>query len=288
MTEARNITYGIAMMLIASGLIAAATLTAKLLGTGATPLHPFQISAGRFFFALMGLLAASLVLRPTLRSPNLPLHLGRVLAGWLGVTAMFAAATKIPLADATAISFLNPVVAMVLAIPLLGERVGKIRWLAAILALLGGLLVIKPGTTAFHPAALVALGGACVMGLEIIFIKRLTKREPPLQILLINNALGALIACLVASQVWQTPTPQQWAQLVTVGLVMVTAQSFFIQSMRSGEASLLIPFSYATLIFAGLYDLLIFSVLPDIWSCLGILIILCAGVTLAIRENRKR
>lgn len=281
-------TYGIAAMLIATGFIAGSTMTAKILGTGDTPLHPFQISAGRFFFAFCALLIASVFLRPKFQRPNIPLHIGRSLFGWLGVTGMFAAASKIPLADATAISFLNPVIAMILAIPLLGEKVGPIRWSAAGFAFLGVLLLIKPGSSAFHPAALLALGAACFMGIEITIIKKLTNTDRPLQILLINNAIGALISCSVAVFFWITPSLIQLGLMAAVGVLMVTAQSFFIQSMRSGEASLMVPFSYATLLFAGMYDLILFNVIPDKLSLLGAAIILGSGIVLAVREGRAR
>lgn len=287
-TPKSNTRYGVAAMLVATGFIAGSTMTAKILGTGEAPLHPFQISAGRFFFAFCALLIASLFLRPKFQSPNIPLHIGRALFGWLGVTGMFAAASKIPLADATAISFLNPVVAMILAIPLLGEKVGRIRWTAAGFAFLGVLLLVKPGSSAFHPAALIALAAACFMGLEITIIKKLTLTDRPLQILLINNAIGTLIACAVALFVWQTPTLIQLLLMAMVGILMVTAQTFFIQSMRSGEASLMVPFSYATLLFAGLYDLILFNVLPDTLSLIGAAIILLSGIVLAVREHRSR
>jgi len=279
-------TYGIACILIATGFIAGSTMMAKILGSSETPLHPFQISAGRFFFAFIALLLVSIFLRPKLTKPNVSLHLGRSFFGWLGVTAMFTAASKIPLADATAISFLNPVVAMMLAIPMLGEKVGPIRWATACAAFIGVLFLIKPGSSAFHPAALIALAGAFAMGLEITLIKKITGTDSPFQILLINNGLGALIACTVAYFFWQPPSPTQALQMAAVGLLMVTAQVFFIQSMRSGEASLMVPFTYMTLVFAGLYDLILFNVIPDRWSLLGAAIILVSGIILALREHK--
>jgi len=275
-------------MLIATGFIAGSTMTAKILGIGEPPLHPFQISAGRFFFGFCALLIASVILRPKFSRPNIPLHIGRAFFGWLGVTCMFAAASKIPLADATAISFLNPVVAMILAIVILGEKVGRVRWSAAGFAFLGMLLLIKPGSSAFHPAALIALAAACFMGLEITIIKLLTNTDKPLQILLINNGLGALIACSVAWFFWITPSLTQLMLMAAVGLLMVTAQTFFIQSMRSGEASLMVPFSYATLLFAGTYDLILFDVVPDALSLTGAAIILTSGIVLAVREHRTQ
>jgi len=84
--------------------------------------------------------------------PDLRIHIGRTLFGWGGVTCMFAAVAFMPMSDATAISFLNPVFGMLLAIPLLGERVGPWRWLAAAMALIGALILLRPGPDTFQAA----------------------------------------------------------------------------------------------------------------------------------------
>ena len=162
-------------MLLASSLIAGTTLMAKLVGRDVlgAPLHPLQISHGRFMFAFLAISTVVAITRPKIRAPNLPLHVARSVAGWTGISLLFAAVTFIPLADATAISFLNPVFAMLLAIPLLGERVGPWRWIAAAIALSGAVILIQPGAGSFHPAALLAMAAAAVMGLEITLIKRL-------------------------------------------------------------------------------------------------------------------
>ena len=124
--KAQNPALAALLIVCACAFIAATTLFAKAMGTDqfGAPLHPFQISFGRFLFAFIALSTAALVLRPTLQRPHLGLHLARTTSGWAGVTLMFASVAYIPLADATAISFLNPVFGMILAIPLLGERVG--------------------------------------------------------------------------------------------------------------------------------------------------------------------
>jgi drug/metabolite transporter (DMT)-like permease len=274
------------MMLAACALIAMTTIIAKALGTGlgGPPLHPLQISAGRFIFALLGLSLAVAVMRPTFHRPHIRLHVGRSFFGWSGVTLMFAAVAQIPVSDATAISFLNPVFGMILAIPFLGERVGPIRWGAAAIAMTGAFILLRPGSSAFDPAALLALTAALFMGIEVILIKKLSGKEAPLQILAINNSIGAVIACAAASFVWVAPSPVQWGALAAIGMIMVTAQSMFIQSMRSGEASYALPFSYSTLVFATIYDFWIFGYLPDWISVLGGGIILSGAMLLAWRE----
>ena len=286
--RALNPPLAIALMLSATAFIAGTTLLAKAIGAGhlGPPLHPLQISHGRFVFAFALFAMIAAVLRPRIQRPDLRLHLGRTFFGWGGVTLMFAAVAFIPLGDATAISFLNPVFAMLLAIPLLGERVGRIRWSAACIALIGALILLRPTPASFQTAALLALMAAVAMGLEVIFIKKLAGREAPFQILLVNNAIGVVIASLAVIPVWVPPSPGQWMALAAIGVLMATAQTFFINAMARADASFIAPFSYATLIFAALYDALIFGARPDAISAIGAAIILSGAGLLAWREAR--
>lgn len=287
--RAPNPPLAIALMLCATAFIAGTTLMAKTLGNDllGPPLHPLQISHGRFVFALLAIGTTALIVRPKFSKPNLPIHIGRTTFGWGGVTLMFAAAAYIPLSDATAISFLNPVFCMLLAIPLLGEKVGPWRWFAAFTALCGALVLLRPGPETFQPAALLALGAAMLLGMELIFIKKLADRELPLQILLINNGLGVIIASVAVIPVWVMPTPAQWLGLAALGGLMASAQACFVNAVARADASFVTPFSYVTLIFASLYDLLVFDVWPDAVSYLGALIILTGASVLAWRENRR-
>lgn len=277
-------------MLCATAFIAATTLLAKALGTEALgpALHPFQVTFGRFLFAWIAIATFVAATRPRLTKPHLGLHIGRTLCGAIGVTLMFAAAAAIPLTDATAISFLNPVFGMILAIPLLGEKVGKWRWLAAAIAFTGALILLRPGADAIQVGALLALGAAMALGLELIFIKRLAGRERPIQILLINNSIGLLIVGAAVLAVWQPPTAGQWAGLAALGFAMAGAQACFVNAMARADASFVTPFSYLTLVFAALYDLVIFDVLPTTLSLLGAAIIIAGAVLLAWREQVNR
>jgi len=280
----------VVLMLCATGFLAATTLIAKALGTDTLgpPLHPLQVSFGRFLFAFLAIAATVAALRPRLTRPDIKTHVARTLCGWAGVSLMFAAAAAIPLSDATAISFLNPVFGMILAIPLLGEKVGKWRWLAAVIAMIGAMILIRPGTEAVQPGALLALGAALALGLELIFIKRLSGRERPLQILVVNNFIGLTIAGFAVIWVWQAPTPAQWAALAAIGLVMACAQGFFVNAMARADASFITPFSYLTLVFAALYDGALFGVIPTASSLLGALTIIAGAALLAWREAVNR
>lgn len=275
-------------MLLAAALVAGTTLLAKVAGEAG--LHPLQVSHGRFLFAFLGIVAANLILRPRYTRPKWAVHAGRSFSGWAGISLTFAAVQFIPLGDATAISFLNPVFAMFLAIPILGEKIGPWRWVAAVITLTGGAILLRPGSGTIEPGALLALAAAAFMAFEITLIKFLSDREGPLQILLINNGMGLTIATIAASVlwVWQMPDARVWAVLAGIGFVMATAQACFIQAMRRADASFASPFFYATLIFAALYDGLAFGVWPDRLSALGAGVIVAGGALLAWREGRLK
>lgn len=276
------------LMICATAFIAGTTLLAKAIGTGVLgePLHPIQITHARFLFAALTLGSAALILKPEFGKVHLKLHTLRTFCGAAGVTLMFASVAYIPLSDATAISFLNPVFAMIFAIFLLGEKVGPVRWSAAGIALVGALILLRPGSGAIAPGALLALGAALILGLEVIFMKRLSKREAPFQILLVNNAIGLVIATLAVIFVWQSPTVLQWFALAGIGSMMAAAQTCFLNSLARADASFVVPFSYGTLLFAALYDAAIFGVIPTHVSLIGAGIIVAGAALLAWRETR--
>lgn len=296
--RAQNPALAAFLILAATAFIAASTTVAKTLsttgwGTGAAgqsadPLSPIQISHGRFLAAFLVFSIAATLIRPRFTKVHWGLHLGRSSFGWGGVTLMFTAVAYIPMADATAISFLNPVFAMALAIPLLGETVGRIRWSTAAIALFGAAILLRPTPASFQPQVLFAFGAALMMGLELIFIKKLAGREPPFQILLVNNAIGLAIASAAVLPVWQMPSAPQWAGLAAVGVLMACAQTFFVNGMARADASFVAPFSYATLVFAALYDFFLFDVVPDSITWLGAAIILSGALLLALREAHLR
>lgn len=279
-------------MIAAASLVAATTLMAKVLGNGLTgePLPGFMVSAGRFVFAWLALLPVVLAIRPGFAGAKWRYHIGRSISGWATVTCIFTAAALMPLGDATAISFLNPLIAMVFAIPVLGERVGPWRWAAAAVAAIGALVLIRPGMAAFQPAALIALAAAVFGAVEVIFVKLLTggankAGEPALRILFVNNSIGAAVALSVAATVWVWPTPAQWGILAGIGVVMVSAQTMFLQAMKRADASFVMPFFYATLLFAAVYDAAVFGVVPTALSALGAVLIIGGAVVLAWRER---
>jgi len=280
----------ILLVLISVALFALLSLVAKLLGTDALgpPLHPMQISAARFVVAFLFLVPVFLFRPIGFRDVPWGLHLRRGIAGWCGVTCLFAAAIVIPLADATAVSFLSIIVTMALSVWMLRERAGPRRWTAAAVALAGALLITRPGTSAFQPAALIALLAALFIGFEIIFIKQLSGREPLLRILIVNNLIGAAISAGVIGFVWQSPSVAQWLFIGLIGSLMIAVQATNILAMQRGDASFVAPFWFATPAFAAVYDYLVFQQGLSVASGFGILLIVAGGVIISWREHLAR
>ncbi|MEM7209427.1 MAG: DMT family transporter [Pseudomonadota bacterium] len=280
-------TQSVLLILFSVALLAALSLMGKMLGTDVLgdPLHPMQVSGARFTVALMCLLLVVRFNPVQFNDTPWRLHIKRSIAGWCGVTCLFAAVTVMPLADANAVSFLSVIVAMGLSMIMLRERTGPYRWAAAVIALLGALIITRPGTTAFQPAALIAVAAAVFIGFEMIFIKQLSGREAPMRILLINNTIGTSISIIAVSFVWQTPSPQQWLFMCLIGSLMLGVQYTNILAMQRSDASFIAPFWYATPAFAALYDFLVFAEVLSLSSMIGISLIIAGGVVISWREG---
>jgi len=297
-----TILFAVVLMLACTMLVAGTTLIAKALGNGTAGqvIPALMVSQARFLF---GFLAVAGVLglrrasgRPAwaepaggARRPAWGVHLARTACGWLGGFLMFSAAVQMPLADVNALSFVSPVATMLFAVLLLGEKVGPWRWLAAVIALSGALVLLRPGAGVIQPAALLALGAAATVGLESIAIKRLATTEPPGRTMLINNGMGALIGCVMAIPVFRWPEGWAvWTLLIALGCLMVTAQILLLNANRLADASFVAPFWYLTLVWAAVYDIAVFDVWPDRVSIAGAAVIVAGGLLMTWREMRLR
>lgn len=284
-------------MLLATGFFAGTTLLAKALGSGAlgAPVNALMISQARFVVGFLAVLLVLAALPRRVRAlpagaprPAWRLHMLRTVLGWTAGAMVFAAAAQIPLTDVNALSFLSPIATMLFAVPLLGERIGRWRWLAAGLALTGALVLLRPGDGVVHPAALMALGAALLMGLEGVVIKRLAGREPPQQIMLVSNAMGAVLASVMVLPFFQWPEMgAQWLALGAVGLFMVAGQLLLVLAFARADASFVTPFLYLVLVWAALFDIALFAIMPDAASIAGAAIIVAGGLVMAWRETRR-
>ena len=279
------------LMLGASFCFASATILTKSLGTNVfgEGVHPLQIAHSRFLFSFILLVFFWYIFKPKVKFSNVKLHLLRSIFGWVGVSILFTSILYIPVSDATALTFLNPIFAMIFAVLIFKEKVGLIRWGAALFSFSGGLLLLRPSLDlSVDPVALLCLFGALIMGLEIICIKILSGKDSVFTILILNNFFAMCIGTLVVPFFFVLPGFLELSVLLTIGIFMLTGQFCFINSLKGAETSFLMPFFYTTLIFVISLDLIIFNSLPDKISYIGAFIIIFGSIIVAFREWRVK
>ena len=292
LNEKNKVLPSIFYMLVASAFIGGTAVVAKILGKDylGEPLSPFQISHSRFLYGFVFVLIFSLFNKIKIESPNPKLHIARTSLGWMGATILFGSSSLIPVNDAVALNFSNPVFAMIFSIIILKEKYFTYRWIAMIITFAGALILLRPNFSDLYvdPVALISIFGAICLGLEAMFIKLLTKYEKNTQILLINNFIGLIISSLIVIFFWQTPTFLQLLFCIIIGFLMICAQICFLMALRSNQLNFVIPFFYSTLIFVLFYDYLIFKQLPDYLSFIGSLLIMIGGIYLFSKEKSNK
>lgn len=277
---------GALWVLLAMALLSVMSALVKTVGQR---LDVFQIAFFRALFGLAVILPFMLRVGRAGFATRRPLtHVAR---GILGVSAMmcgFYAVTRLPLADATAITFTKPLFLVLLAAPFLGETVGPRRWAAVAIGFAGAVIMVRPGGAGIDGAALVALGGALLVAIVTVVIKKLSETERPVTILFYFGITSTAVAAIPAAAVWRAPTLAELALLLTIGALGATAQTCTIRAYRVGEASAITPFDYARLLFAGLLGMVFFAEFPDAWTLLGAGIIVASSFYIARREARRR
>ncbi|WP_134499322.1 DMT family transporter [Microvirga pakistanensis] len=206
--------------------------------------------------------------------------------GIIGSTLFFTQGLRyLPVAESTAIYFISPILIMALSILFLGETVGWRRWTAALVGLVGVLIVIRPGTDAFQLTALLPLLGATSWAAGAVVTRKMSGSEHPLTTLVYSAIMGCLVLSLLLPFNWVTPTGSEVGLAALMGVFFAAGQWLVVLAYRHGNASVIAPFSYVQLLWAGALGYLVFGALPDGWTILGAGIIAASGLYTAYRER---
>jgi drug/metabolite transporter (DMT)-like permease len=223
------------------------------------------------------------------RTRRLRLQLTRSSLLLVATFCFFGGLRYLPLAEASAISFLAPVFVVVLSGPILGERAPRARWASAVAGFAGVLIVLRPGSAVFHPAALLMIGMALANALYGLLTRKLADEDPHTS--LFYSALVGTIGLTLAlpfrlDEGWP-PLPDA-AVFLLLGLLAGLGHWCVIRAFSRAPAALLTPFSYLQMIWAIAYGYLLFGQLPDLMSGLGMAVIVGSGLALAWFERRRR
>ena len=222
------------------------------------------------------------------RTRHLRMQLLRSTCLVAATACFFTGLRYLPLAEASAITFLAPVLIVILAQPLLGERPTRVRWLAVAMGFAGVLVLLRPGSVAFQPAAILLLACALFNGLYYVLTRKVTgdSVHTTLFYSALVGAVGSTLALPLASD--SVPLTAFAAfLLVLMGLFAGTGHWLMTRAYLIAPASLLTPFTYVQMVWATMFGYLVFGQIPDRWSFAGMAIIVASGVMLALVERRR-
>lgn len=221
--------------------------------------------------------------------------MGHFWRGVLGTSAMgltFTGLSLLPLPEVTAIGYATPIFTLILAALILGERIRMIRIGAVALGLLGVLIMVWPrlGTTQMEMAA--TIGAICVLAATLarafvqIHIRQLVKVDHPAAIVFYFSMTATLLSALTAFWGWTMPTLNQALIMITMGLIGGVAQILVTSSYRFGQASMLAPYDYTTMLFAIFIGYIWFDELPTLAILLGAALVIAGNVVVIWREHQ--
>jgi len=199
----------------------------------------------------------------------------------------FGGLRYLPLAEGSSIMYLAPMLVVILSRPLLGEQPTRARWIATIAGFAGILILARPGSSIFHPSALLLALAALFNALFFVLTRRLADEDA--HTTLFYSALVGTIALSLALP-WANAGPFTWrdiALFVLLGVFAGAGHWLVISAYRLAPASLLTPFTYLQIMWATLYGWAIFDQLPDRWSALGMAVVVLSGALLALKERRR-
>jgi drug/metabolite transporter (DMT)-like permease len=200
----------------------------------------------------------------------------------------FTALKYLPITVTTTIMFAGPIVVTLLAIPMLGERVGRHRIVAVCFGFVGVLVVMNPWGAQFHPAMLLNLGALCVASLYFLMTRMLAGVEHNSTSQLWAAGLATLCLSPFALLDWVWPGSwADWAFFLLIGVFGGTGHILATSAHRMADASLLAPVIYIQIFLAALASVVFFDTWPSQWTLLGGAIIVGAGIYIWYRERQK-
>jgi len=225
--------------------------------------------------------------RGALATRDLRGHVVRGLAGVSAVGCYFYAIARLRLADAVLLNQSMPLFIPLVERAWLGQRIPPRLWGVLALGFAGLVVILRPGTGVFHPAALVGLASAVFASISQVGIRRLTRTEPVTRIVMYFGLVGSVVALPPAVWWWRSPSVFTGAVLLLMGVFATVGQMTLTRAYLYAPAASVGPFLYAGPVFAGLLDWMIWNRLPDALFVVGAAVVILSA-TLALRIEGPR
>lgn len=244
-----------------------------------------------------------------LRSRRLPEHMLRVVIVLISNVTYFLGLALMPLAEAVAIAFIAPVLVTVMSAAVLREAVGRHRWAAVVVGLLGVLVMVRPNAGVLQPAAILVLISAAAYAGSHIMTRRMRDTESAMTLnfhvqigfVIVSGGMGLWVGdghLAAATQggtleflfrPWVMPPVSDWPAFLATGLAVGIGGLMMSQAYRTSEAALIAPFEYIGMPMAIFWGVIVFGTWPDARAWVGMALICGAGMYTLLRETlRKR
>lgn len=288
------------MVVCAAGMLILPLMdaAAKWLSTEAG-VSPGQLTLARF--AVQALASAPFVIVAAgfaglwPKRPLLNLVRGAMLA--IASLLFFLAIRYMPLADAIAVFFVEPLILTLLSVVFLGEKVGWRRLSAVIVGFVGALIVIQPSFSLFGPVSLLPLGTATLFA-SYLTLNRAAGVRDSAMVMQVAAGVGGVLVLLLANGVGTAAgienltlsldfPPHVWALMILMGGLGMFGHHLVLLAFRVAPASLLAPFQYLEIVSATIAGLVLFGEFPELSKWIGIVMIVGAGLYVFWRERRQ-
>ena len=278
---------GIALILMSTIFLGCSDVTAKYLSA---TLPSIEIAWIRFLvFSLImvpAMLPGTRLFALRTERPGLQVMRGIAL---LSSSLFFISGLRfLPIAEASATGFIAPLFVTALSIAFLGEKVGVRRWLATITGLIGVLIILRPGSSAFHPAAFFPIVSALAWAGTLIMTRMMSGRERAITTMTWSAITGVCVISALVPLVWVTPSWHDILFGIFIGIASTAGQWIVVLAFRYADASVLAPFSYTQLVWVSVLGFFVFGEIPDLWTIAGAAVIVCSGLYTAHRERVRR
>jgi drug/metabolite transporter (DMT)-like permease len=278
---------GIALILLSTVFLGISDVTAKYLSA---TLPSLEIAWIRFLvFALImtpAMVPGTRLFALRTARPGFQFVRGLAL---LGSSLFFISGLRyLPIAEASATGFVSPLFVTALSIIFLRESVGVRRWLATAAGLIGVLIILRPGTNAFHVAAFFPLVSALCWAVTLIMTRMMSGREHTITTMTYSALSGLFVLSVLVPFIWVAPSWHDILFGVLIGVASTAGQWIVVLAFRYADASVLAPFSYSQLVWVSVLGFLIFAEVPDVWTVVGAAFIVSSGLYTAHRERVRR
>lgn len=275
---------GALLALAAFGVYATHDVIIKFLGSDYSA---FQIM---FFSGLLGFPLIALILLGDKSDGNLVARHPwwsalRALTAVSTGAAAFYAFSVLPLAQTYAIFFAMPLLITVLAIPMLGEKVGARRGAAVFVGLLGVLIVLRPGSAELSWGHLAALTAALTGSLNSVIVRKIGAEERSAVLLLYPMIASFFITGATLPFVYVPMPIEHLALMGVIAVFGLIGAQLTIAAYRIAPAVIVAPMQYSQIIWAAVYGALFFDEFPDQWTIIGTAVIICSGIYIVLREG---